>query len=57
VSVFNAGRGSMYVYVMGINEYKEALCKCNKTSFFSLSMFNLSVFALYLEVLICQNSL
>jgi len=45
------------VYVMGINEYKEALWKCNKTSFFSLSMFNLSVFALYLEVLICQNSL
>lgn len=25
VSVFNAGRGSMYVYVMGVNEYK-GLC-------------------------------
>jgi len=33
----------MYVYVMGVNEYKEALWKCNKTSFISLSVFKLSL--------------
>ena len=53
--VCNAGRESVNVYVMGINEYKEALWKCNKTSIFSLSMFSLSVVAVYLEALVCQN--
>jgi hypothetical protein len=45
----------MYVCVMGINGYKEALWNCHKTSFSSLNIFSLPIFALYLEALICQN--
>jgi hypothetical protein len=45
----------MYVHVMGINGYKEALWNCHKTSFFSLNMCSVSIFALYVEALICEN--